>query len=169
MNSTNESFVIRKMIRGDLPCSIFIIRKGFLANATRNGFEKMLQDNKQIACRVATVDDVIVAIIVYLLAEEFIKILILAVAQEWQGRGCGKKLVQMVEYQAEGVSTRKEVFAAIPESLLPQGADFLAHRGYMASGIEKGLKPDQPDLIIMHKPINKDKPEVAENNVVGAK
>ena len=132
--------VIRNMIRRDLPESVGIMRREFLPGASKRGFEAMV-NGRSIVCQVATCEEVVIALIVYLLAQEYIRILILAVTSEWQKRGVGSLLLQTAERRAEGVPTRTRVIITVPESLLPKGSAFLWKRGYIGSGVERASSP----------------------------
>ncbi len=144
--------IIRDMTVAEIPASIRIIRSEYFPSMSRRGFDRLRKSGK-VACQVGVIDDVIIAVIVYLLAKEFIKIFILAVVQEWKGRGVGRRMLEKTELRAEGVETRTKVIATVPESLLPSGTKYLRHMGYTGTGVEIAENKGEIDLVIMEKPI----------------
>ena len=150
----SSQLIIRNMIRADLPASVKIMRSEVFPSLSRRGFERMVKGSK-IVCQVGSIDDVIVGVIVYLLAQTFIRILILCVIEDWKRKGVGRRMLDVAEKRAEGVLTRTKVVACVPENLLPQGTRYLRHMGYSATGVEPGVCAGEVDLVIMEKPIKR--------------
>lgn len=141
-------YPIRKMYNKDLAAAVVIMKKSFLASSSRQGFLTMLK-GRDIFCRVAVSDkDIAVGVIAYLVTKDWSRILILAIAEEYQKRGIGRSLVN---YAENHTPRKKHITAAVPESLLPTGCQFVAHLGYHSMGLETSSKPGEIDLVIMGK------------------